>query len=123
VFVGDRDHHQGTAIVNPGEFAAYVFTAVAGLGALGVLTAIARRIAGPYSRRGIGPETVLGVHMASGGAKRELEELRDEVDQLRAEVAELRSRSAELDDVHNRLDFAERMLAQVKERNALPGPR
>jgi hypothetical protein len=28
---------------------------------------------------------------------------------------------AEIDDLHNRLDFAERLLAQVKEKNALPG--
>jgi hypothetical protein len=93
------------------------------VGALSLVTAVARRIAGPYSKRGLGPETVLGVHMAAGGAKREVEALRDEVDELRAEVAELRSRSGELDDVHNRLDFAERMLAQVREKNALPGPR
>lgn len=29
----------------------------------------------------------------------------------------------ELDDIQNRLDFAERVLAQVKARDALPGPR
>jgi hypothetical protein len=121
VFVGDHDHHRGAAIVNPGEFAAYVFTAVAGLGALGVLTAIARRIAGPFARSNV-PGMVIGAHLAGGG-KQAIEELRDEVDQLRAEVAELRSRSAELDDVQNRLDFAERMLAQVREKNALPGGR
>ena len=93
------------------------------MGALGLVTAVARRIAGPYAKRGIGPETVLGVHMAGGANARTLEELRDEVEQLRAEVADLRARSAELDDVQNRLDFAERLLAQVKERNALPGGR
>jgi hypothetical protein len=92
------------------------------LGALSIVTAIARRIAGPYARRGIGPETVFGAQMVAG-SKRVVEDLRDEMDQLRAEVAELRSRTAELDDVQNRLDFAERMLAQVREKNALPGPR
>jgi hypothetical protein len=95
------------------------------LGSLTLVTAIARRIAGPYGRRGLGPETVLGVHMAAGGAdaKRAVEDLREEVEQLRAEVADLRSRAGELDEVQNRLDFAERMLAQVREKNALPGPR
>jgi len=92
-----------------------------GLGALGVLTAIARRIAGPSARSNI-PGMVIGAHLAGGG-KQAIEELREEVDQLRAEVEQLRLRGAELDDVHNRLDFAERMLAQVKEKNALPGPR
>jgi len=102
-----------------------VTVGVAGLGVLSLLTAIARRIAGPYSRRQIGPDTVLGVHMAGGGgeAKRALEELREEVEQLRAEVAELKARGSELDDMQNRLDFTERMLAQVREKNALPGPR
>ena len=100
-----------------------VMAVTIGLGTLTLVTAIARRIAGPYARRGLGPDTVLGVHMAAGGAKQALEDLRDEVDQLRAEVADLRSRSAELDDVQNRLDFAERMLAQVRDKNALPGGR
>jgi hypothetical protein len=120
VLVGDLDHHQGAAIVNPAEFAAYVFTAVAGIGVLGVLTAITRRIAGPSARNNV-PGMVIGANL--GGGKQAIEELRDEIDALRAEVEQLRLRSAELDDVQNRLDFAERMLAQVREKNALPGPR
>lgn len=44
----------------------------------------------------------------------------DEVDALQGDVAELRR---ELDEVHNRLDFAERLLAQVKERGLLNAPK
>ena len=43
-----------------------------------------------------------------------------EVDALAGDVAELRR---ELDEVHNRLDFAERLLAQVKERGLLNVPK
>ena len=83
-----------------------------------MLTAIARRIAGPFGKSH-NAGLVIGA-MATG--KQALEELREEVDALRAEVDALRARGAELDDLHNRLDFAERMLAQVREKTALPGP-
>lgn len=43
----------------------------------------------------------------------------ERVDQLSGEVAALRR---ELDATHERLDFAERMLAQSKGRAALPAP-
>jgi anti-sigma-K factor RskA len=59
-----------------------------------------------------------------GGATEDASEvkaLRAEVADLRAEVDEMRSRVEQLDDVQNRLDFAERMLAQVRQKNALPG--
>ena len=98
-----------------------MFTAVAGIGVLGLVTAIARRIAGPFGRSNV-PGMVIGAHLAGGG-KQAIEELRDEIDQLRAEVEQLRLKSAEVDDLQNRLDFAERMLAQVREKNALPGGR
>ncbi len=92
-----------------------------GIGTLTLVGAFARRIAGPYGRGRVAREAL---HLQlGGGSPQALEELRDEVDQLRAEVADLRSRSAELDDVQNRLDFAERMLAQSRERGALPAPR
>lgn len=95
-----------------------------GIGTLTLVSAFARRIAGPYGRGRLAREALhLQLGGADAGSQRAIEELRDEVDQLRAEVADLRSRSAELDDVQNRLDFAERMLAQVRERNALPGGR
>jgi hypothetical protein len=44
----------------------------------------------------------------------------ERVDQLSGEVAALRR---ELDATHERLDFTERMLAQSRERGALPAPR
>jgi hypothetical protein len=64
---------------------------------------------------------------AQGGSDRALRDLREEVELLRGEMERLRtevehpSRPAELDDIQNRLDFAERLLAQIKPRNALPG--
>lgn len=66
--------------------------------------AFARRIAGgaPY-----------------GEALREVQALRDEVERLRDELALMQGRVAELDDVQNRLDFAERMLAQARAKGAL----
>lgn len=54
---------------------------------------------------------------------REIQGLRDDIDALRADVADSHRRLAELDDVQNRLDFAERVIAQNKDRGALPGPR
>jgi len=54
---------------------------------------------------------------------REVESLRDEVAQLRAEVDELHGRLAPLDEIQNRLDFTERLLAQAKERGLLGAPR
>jgi hypothetical protein len=61
----------------------------------------------------------------AGGAgnSREVEALRDEVGQLRAEVDDLHGRVAPLDEIQNRLDFAERLLAQAKERGLLAGPK
>ena len=79
------------------------------LGGLSLVTAIARRIAGPSRYR------------FPGQSNADVDALRDEVEHLRAEVAALKERSAELDDVQNRLDFAERLLAQVREKTALPG--
>ena len=62
----------------------------------------------------------------AAGAVRELheavEQLRGEIDRLRTTV-EQTTRSPELEDIQNRLDFAERLLAQLKTRDALPGPR
>ena len=100
----------------PVEFAQYVFVGVAGLSALSVMTAIARRIQGPYGRR---------LHLSGlrdpAESQRSIAALHDEVEQLRGELESMRTRLAELDDVQNRLDFAERMLAQARERAALPG--
>jgi hypothetical protein len=54
---------------------------------------------------------------------REIQGLRDDIEALRADVADSHRRLAELDDVQNRLDFAERVIAQGKDRGALPGSR
>lgn len=67
----------------------------------------------------------------AGGAdaSRAVRELQEEVELLRGELDRLRNdvermgRPPELDEIQNRLDFAERVLAQVKGRDALPGPR
>jgi hypothetical protein len=75
--------------------------------------------------------TVLGTlaravaqRIARGGAgSKEVEGLRDEVAQLRAEVDELHGRVAPVDEIQNRLDFAERLLAQVRERGVLSAPK
>ena len=103
----------------PVEFAQYAFVAVAAVSALSVVSAIARRIAGPRSRTG----AILAARAMSSQAGGDVDALRDEVDQLRAEVGQLRERSGEIDDIQNRLDFAERLLAQVREKPGLPGPR
>ncbi len=60
----------------------------------------------------------------AGGAKDD-----PDVEELKAEIAELRERlsdaearlGGELDELHNRMDFAERVVAQQKPREALPG--
>ena len=62
--------------------------------------------------------------IAGGGAgSKEVEGLRDEVAQLRAEVDDLHGRVAPMDEIQNRLDFAERLLAQARERGQLGAPK
>lgn len=75
------------------------------MGAVGVSfsplgRAVGRRLAG-----GRDPDT-----------QAEVEELRAEVAELRRELDDMHARLGQLDDVQNRLDFAERLLAQVKAR-------
>lgn len=53
----------------------------------------------------------------------EIQGLRDDVDAMRAELADNNRRLGQLDDMQSRLDFAERVIAQGKDRNALPGAR
>ncbi len=53
----------------------------------------------------------------------EIESLRDEVAQLSAEVEDLRGRVGPLDEIQNRLDFAERLLGQARERGLLDAPK
>lgn len=62
-----------------------------------------------------------------GGSKEasaDIEDLRAEVADLRAELDETRARLAgSVDELHGRVDFAERLLARGSDKNALPGAR
>lgn len=51
-------------------------------------------------------------------ARRELEQMRADVDQLRAELDGM---NAQLLEAHERLDFAERLMAKAHEQGELPG--
>ena len=57
---------------------------------------------------------------ADAGAGGEIASLRGEVADLHAEIDELRGRLGQVDEIQERLDFAERMLAQAR-KGALPG--
>jgi hypothetical protein len=46
----------------------------------------------------------------------------EELEQLKARVSDLESQAARLVEVEERLDFAERLLAQRREVERLPGP-
>jgi hypothetical protein len=80
------------------------FTAMGAIG-LTIARAVAQRIAG------------------SNVGRREVDALRDEVEQLKGELDAMHGRLQDVDDIQNRLDFAERMLAQVREKSALAGPK
>jgi len=58
-----------------------------------------------------------------GEAGTDAAELRGEVAELHAEVEEMRTRMRQVDELQERVDFAERMLAQVRDKGALPGGR
>jgi hypothetical protein len=49
--------------------------------------------------------------------------LRDEVERQREELDAVHERLAQVDELQNRVDFAERVLAQAQQKNALPGGR
>lgn len=66
--------------------------------------AIARRIGGKETESG------------------DLEDVRAELTELRERLADTEARlGGEMDEVHNRLDFAERVIGQQKPGHALPG--
>ena len=58
-----------------------------------------------------------------GAALTEVDALGEEVEHLRVELEAMHGRVREVDEIQNRLDFAERMLTQLKERSALPVPK
>jgi hypothetical protein len=89
----------------PEAIVAFSVVACSGATVLILARAVAKRIAG-------GP----------AGSK-EVEALRDEVAQLRVEVDELHGRVAPVDEIQNRLDFTERLLAQARERGLLGAPK
>ena len=91
-----------------------------------MIGAIARRISGGSGRRvhvtkGDG-HTVIGLQVGDTDPGRDaaVVQLASDLDALRDEVTGLRR---ELDEAQNRLDFTERLLAQVKERGLLNAPK
>ena len=84
---------------------AFAVVACSGATVLILARAVAKRIAG-----------------GSTGS-REVEALRTEVSQLRAEVDDLYGRVAPVDEIQNRLDFTERLLAQARDRGLLNPPK
>ncbi len=116
----------GAAVIDPENFAAYVFTIVAAIGSVSVIGAVVRRIARPGrpSRVQVSKDGVTVIPLAGGdtdpGRNAAVAQLASDVDALREEVTGLRR---ELDDAQNRLDFTERLLGQAKERGLLNPPR
>jgi hypothetical protein len=106
-----------TGVIDPGNFAQYVFTIVTAVGALAVVFTVTRRIAlgGAAKRRRLEQGTGLDPRQEAM-----LGQLAAELESLRAEAAVVRR---ELDEAHNRLDFTERLLAQAKERGLLNAPK
>ncbi len=85
--------------------AVFALIAFGGTATLMLVRAFAHRIAG------------------RGTDNRELQGIKDELDQLRAEHDDMRTRLGQVDEIQSRLDFAERVLAQSRGKDALPGPR
>ena len=84
------------------------------LGFFGMVAVVVAPLTRAYARR-------LG---GSRESSADLDDLRAEIADLRAELDETRARlGGSVEELHGRLDFAERMLAQSKERDALPGGR
>ena len=61
-------------------------------------------------------KTIAGAFTARRGSAAELTEIRDELEELQQASAD---QAAQLADLQNRLDFAERLLAQARERSPL----
>jgi len=89
-------------------------TGVVGVSVLTLVAAYAKRIGGGRGRHALGPGDT------DPGAQDAVRQLAAEVDALREEVTGVRR---ELDEAQNRLDFTERLLAQVKERGLLSPPK
>ncbi len=50
----------------------------------------------------------------------EIEAMKDELAQLRAEMDDMRAKVGDMDELHNRVDFAERVIGQMKNQAVLP---
>ena len=91
----------------PGEFIPITFFLMAGMVGLAFSPlgrAIARRLGGENPR--------------------DVRALQEEVDVLRQDLADTRAELLhQLENAQGRLDFAERLLAEARQRQALPGPR
>ncbi len=99
--------------MGPGDVMAFVVL-MATLGVLGVAFSPIGRALG---------ERLRGKQRDAALVSGEFEVLREEVAQLRVEVEGVQDRLRNVDEIENRLDFAERMLAQVKERGLLSPPK
>ena len=118
----------GAAIIDPGTFAGYVFTIVAGIGAVSVIGAVTRRIAGPRGARRVhvtkgmdgGTVVSVGAGDTDPGQQEAVRQIAADLDAMRDEMAGLRR---EMDETLNRLDFTERLLGQAKERGLLNPPK
>jgi hypothetical protein len=86
---------------------------VVAISALTLLGAVVRRIAGRGHRE-------IGAGRTDPGTQESVAQLAAEVESLRDEVTVLRRG---LDESQNRLDFTERVLAQVRERGLLAPPK
>ncbi len=103
---------------------------MAGIGAVSVIGAVTRRIAGPRGARqvhvtkGMDGHTVIGLNVGAGdtdpGQHEAVRQIAMDLDAMRDELAGLRR---EMDETLNRLDFTERMLGQAKERGLLNPPK
>jgi hypothetical protein len=50
----------------------------------------------------------------------EMDELRGEMNEMRSELDEMRGRVGQVDELQERVDFAERLLAQARSQGVLP---
>ena len=102
------------------EIIRIIVVAAIAMGGLSIVSAIARRISGPYGRRFRSRQMMMG--LGDGGADpAELEALKEEVGRLKAELESVHGRLADIDEIQNRLDFTERVIGQMKNKPALPG--
>ncbi len=57
----------------------------------------------------------------AAAAPAELEAIKDELAQLRADMDDMRAKVGDMDELHNRVEFTERVIGQMKNQAVLPG--